>query len=223
MIPFIVVASGKGLRAGGDLPKQFQLLDEKPILYHTLHHLEAAGVKECVVVMDPSYEELMNPFFQQLEMSLTVVPGGDERFISVRNGLGEIPETAKWVGIHDGVRPFVSEKLMERLLEKVEGDEWDYVIPGNPLKDTIKEVKEGCIVRTRNRENLYGAGTPQFVRLSLYREGMEKNIMGTDDGMIIEAMGGRGVLVPNDDLNRKITTKEDLFLVPYMYQLFKKR
>ena len=223
MVPFIVVAGGKGLRAGGDLPKQFQLLEGKPILYHTLKSLEDAGVRECILVMDPSYTSHILPFIEGLKMSVAFVAGGAERYVSVGNGLAKIPPETQWVAIHDGVRPFISKELMERLMEKVEEGEWDYVIPGNPLKDTIKEVHEGQITGTRDRSCLYGAGTPQFVRLSLYREGMAKKMTGTDDGMVVEAMGGRGALVLNDDLNRKLTTAEDLSLAPLMYQLFKER
>ena len=56
----------------------------------------------------------------------------------MKNGIDKVPPGISWVGIHDGVRPFVSKELIQKLLEEVATNEWDYVIPGNPLKDTIK-------------------------------------------------------------------------------------
>ena len=214
MIPFIVVAGGLGKRLGSTEPKQYFLIDGKPILYHTVETLVKAGVKECILVLDPIYEEKTRGFLEPLRPSIEIkyAENGKARQDSVKNGLDLLPKGTKWVAIHDGVRPFISRKLVEQLLIEIEKGQC--VIPVIPLKDTIKKVENNRVVKTLDRDFLYGAGTPQIVDLDFYKKALQKmnNYQMTDDASLIEAAGGKVVTVLNDKENIKITTPFDLII-----------
>jgi len=214
MIPFVVVAGGLGKRLGGCQPKQYLLIKGKPILYHTIEALVKAGVKECVLVLDPYYQEKAALFLEPLKATIEIkyAVNGTERQDSVQNGLALLPKDTKWVAIHDGVRPFVSKELIEQLLLK--RDEGQCVIPVSPLKDTIKKIENERVVETLNREFLYGAGTPQIVDLVFYKKALQKmkNYQMADDASLVEASGGQVVTVINDEENIKITTPFDLIM-----------
>ena len=214
MIPFIVVAGGLGKRLGVDEPKQYLLLNGKPILYRTIEALVQAGVKELILVLDPQYEEKARKFLEPLAANIEIkyAGNGKERQDSVKNGLALLSEDTKWVAIHDGVRPFVSKKLVAKLLFKM--TEGQCIIPVTPLKDTIKKIDNEKVVETLNREFLYGAETPQIVDLDFYKKALKEmnNFQMTDDASLVEAAGGKVVSVINDEENIKITTPFDLII-----------
>ena len=214
MIPFVVVAGGLGKRLGAGKPKQYLLINGKPILYHTIEALVKAKVKECILVLDPHYQEeaalFLTPLKDTIEIKYAV--NGKERQDSVQNGLALLPENTKWVAIHDGVRPFVSKELIECLLAKRKAAEC--VIPITPLKDTIKKIKNEQVIETLDRTFLYGAGTPQIVDLAFYKKALlkMKNYEMTDDASLVEVAGGQVATVVNDEENIKITTPFDLII-----------
>lgn len=215
MIPFIVVAGGLGKRFGSIEPKQYFLIDGKPILYYTVETLINIGVKECILVLDPIYEERTRGFLEPLTPNIEIkyAKSGESRQNSVKNGLNLLPEGTKLVAIHDGVRPFISKKLVKRLLFEIKKGQC--AIPVTCLKDTIKKIKSNRVVKTLNRNFLYAAGTPQIVDLDFYKKALQKmnNYKMVDDALLIEATGGKVITVPNDEENIKITTPFDLIII----------
>lgn len=229
-IPVIVVAGGVGQRALAPKPKQYMTIGKegKPILYYTLKYLQEALVEEVILVIDLSYKDFMEAFLTEMKimMKITIVAGGKDRRASVESGLKALKGNPTWVGIHDGVRPFVSPELIKRLedrIEAMEAEGCDYVLPLISLKDTIKELTPEQGLKTKDRSVLYGAGTPQIVRLSKIKEALKKGVSGTDEGEILEKIGSKGLFVDNDEENFKITTPRDFRLANLTLEIFEER
>ncbi len=213
---YIVVAGGQGRRFGGDIPKQYALAGGKPILWHTIHQLSQAGIREVILVMDLSYQELAEGFLRELPVSIRYIQGGEERMVSVLRGLEAVPGEG-WAAIHDSVRPMVSPDLLKRLADAAREEEDVYgVVPVLPIADTVKErdPKSGRILRTLDRSRLIRAGTPQLVHIPTYlpllREAIAKGGMHTDDAGILEAGGFQVAGVAGDEDAFKITGPADL-------------
>ena len=145
--------------------------------------------------------------------------GGAERFLSVYQALQFLKKKSEEgiLFIHDAARPFFTEDLLERLLEKTGSA--SAVIPGVPVKDTIKRVEGGVVQESLKRTGLYAVQTPQVFLFSLLYEAYQdffvqrekREILITDDAMLIEAFSEEQVyLISGEEQNRKITVKEDL-------------
>lgn len=218
----IVLAAGQGKRMGSDVAKQYLLLRGRPVLYYTLRNFEESPVDEIVLVTGKDQiayckKEIVEKFgFRKVK---TIVAGGRERYHSVAKGL-----EAAWcdyVLIHDGARPFVTRKMIERGIEAVQ--QYDACIMGMPVKDTIKISDDsGFAVDTPNRNSVWQIQTPQIFSFSLiksvYEELIlkeedlkEKGIVVTDDAMVVELFSEKRVkLVEGSYDNIKLTTPEDL-------------
>lgn len=209
-IPFIVVAGGKGLRMGSEVPKQYIRIAGKPILIHTLEQLALAGVERVVLVMELSYRKELEPHLKGLGLELTLVEGGSDRITSVRNGLSALEPEDEWVAIHDGVRPLVDPELLDRLWDGRIGVSG--VVPILPVKDTVKRVIGGKVVGTVDRQDLYRVGTPQLVLVRDYRKALEqrKDKPFTDDAGILEESGYTVLGVIGSEDGFKITDPSDL-------------
>lgn len=198
--------------------KQFLPLDGIPILARTLLALSKGGaVQSLVVVVPPGEEargmELIHRF--QIPVEAEVVEGGAERQESVYLGLQRAKPITDLVVIHDGVRPFVSQELLQACLREAEA--WGAAVAAIPVKETIKEVdEEGLILGTPERRRLWAAQTPQVFRYDLiveaHRRAREEGFVGTDDAALVERLGVKVKVVLGSPDNIKITTPEDLVL-----------
>jgi 2-C-methyl-D-erythritol 4-phosphate cytidylyltransferase len=213
----IVLAGGTGRRMGSPTSKQFLLLDNKPILVHTLQVFEECKPVDGIylVVNHKDLTVIQEEVLEQYRFNkiMKLVIGGRLRQDSVRNGIEAIDEPCDIVLIHDAARPFVSPSFIEKSIFLMEM--YDAIIPALPMRDTIKVVsKEGFVVKTLERDALWNIQTPQTFKYDLiskaYREGMAKKLFGYDDSTFIEHMGKKVKVVEGSPYNIKITTPEDL-------------
>ncbi len=213
----IIPAAGLGIRMGSNIPKQFLLLDGKPILHHTLSVLDQCSVVDEIVLVVS--EEEMGQAQQQIQDShpkvTKVITGGKERQDSVGKGLQSLDSETDIVVVHDGVRPFVSPDLIRETVEAAR--DFGAAITAIPVSDTIKKVNEGGLVeRTVDRSGLWRVQTPQTFQVSLLKKAFEKaqadNFYGTDESSLIEYLGREVKVIPGSEFNIKITRSEDLVL-----------
>ena len=208
-ITAIIPAAGRGQRMGADRPKQYLPLGGRPILWHVLSRLEASPLVTDIVLVVRS--EDMDYCRRELSTSKVsaFVPGGAERSASVYRGLQETQ--ADMVLVHDAVRPFISEALLERVVAATR--EHGAALPALPVVETVKEVADGRVVGTPQRERLWQAQTPQgFERELLLRayHAAGTDAVATDDAALVERLGHAVCVVPGEADNRKLTTPEDL-------------
>lgn len=221
----VVLSAGKGTRMNADVPKQYLMLEGRPVLCYSLQAFQQSRIEEIILVSgrgDVEYcrREIVKKFgFTKVK---AVVPGGEERYNSVYCGLAELaglPEPPDYVMIHDGARPFVDQAIIERCAEAVEQSR--ACVAGMPVKDTIKIADEHQFaVETPKRNLVWQIQTPQVFSFPLiyqaYQELLEReadgnNIFVTDDAMVLEKVMGEQVqLVEGAYRNIKITTPEDL-------------
>ncbi len=217
----IVLAAGRGTRMGTDMPKQFLEVNGYPILYYTLKAFEEfEAVSEVVLVCsggDIEYckREIAEKY--HLRKVKHIVPGGAERNDSVLEGL-RCCGMCDYVMIHDGARPMVDEALLNRSLSAVR--EHKAVICAMPVKDTIKKIdKDGKVLETPDRAQLYQVQTPQTFQYDIIREAYEKMAEDivrkvTDDAMVLEQYGSLPVYYAEGSYrNIKVTTPEDMLIL----------
>jgi 2-C-methyl-D-erythritol 4-phosphate cytidylyltransferase/2-C-methyl-D-erythritol 2,4-cyclodiphosphate synthase len=217
----IIVAGGKGLRAGGELPKQYQPLGGEPLLRRTLKafcmHPEIDKVQ---VVIGDGHEALYAEAARHLPKLLPSVRGGTERQVSVRLGLGALAERRpQKVLIHDAARPFVSAETITSVLAAL--DSRDGAIAAVPVADTLKRSENGEISATVSREGLWRAQTPQGFRFEviheLHQRFAERQDM-TDDAALCEEAGISVGLVEDQPTNMKITRPSDFLLAEQLLE-----
>ncbi len=194
----IVVAGGGGLRFGG--PKQFEDLHGRRVLDWSV----AAARDACdgVVVVVPADRVADEP---------GSVAGGPTRSASVRAGLAAVAADAEIVVVHDAARPLAGADLFHRTVAAVR-DGADAAIPGVPVTDTVKQVEDGRVVATIDRSRLVAVQTPQAFRASVLRRAHAAEPEATDDAALVEALGGRVVVVDGDPRNLKLTSPDDLLV-----------
>jgi 2-C-methyl-D-erythritol 4-phosphate cytidylyltransferase len=218
----LIAAAGRGKRLGAEKNKVYLPLKGKPLLAYTIEVFLKTDLFPLVgVIIAPGEEdifckEIYTPFFSG-DRRIFTVAGGAERQVSVFNGLKalkqkEIPEDAI-VCIHDGARPLVKESLIREVCREALLN--GAAITGVPLKDTIKEVDRGLIVRnTPPREQYMAVQTPQCFKFSVlwqaHEKAAEKNYTGSDDSTLVEHLGVKVTVVPGSYENLKITTPFDL-------------
>ncbi|MBB3114263.1 2-C-methyl-D-erythritol 4-phosphate cytidylyltransferase [Paenibacillus phyllosphaerae] len=211
----VVVAAGRGTRMGTAESKQYLLLQDKPVLVHTLEIFESmAEIREIALVVGSMDVERCEALVAQYGLSKVraVVAGGSERQHSVLRGLHALD--TEWVMVHDGVRPLVSPAAVRACAAAAQQSE--AAVLAVPVKDTIKQVnEEGVIVATPDRRSLWAIQTPQAFRRALLLEAHEKaadsGFVGTDDAVVVERFGGVPVVVAEGEYtNIKITTPEDM-------------
>ncbi len=139
-----------------------------------------------------------------------MVEGGATRSESVRRGIAAVPADAEVIVVHDAARPFAGAALFERVLAAV-AEGADGAVPGVPVADTVKQVDAaGVVVATPERARLVAVQTPQAFDAAVLRRAHASGAEGTDDAALVEAIGGKVVVVAGEPLNRKITVPDDL-------------
>lgn len=210
----VVVAAGKGSRFGGDLPKQFSLLGDRPVLMHTVIRLArsmpAANITIVLSEAYVTYWERMCEIYGFV--SPRVVVGGETRWESVRNAvnsLGAAPDDI--IMVHDGVRPMVETKMMHRILDATK--DAAAVIPVVPLTDSLRELDGDTGSHAIDRSQLVAVQTPQAFRAENLLEAYKLDYRPefTDDASVYEAAGyGSPTLVDGSSTNIKITRPRDI-------------
>lgn len=209
----IILAGGKGLRMGADLPKQFLLLAGKPVLMHTLEAFhQADSTTELILVLPLDHQAYWKELCMRHAFTLmhTIVTGGNVRFESVRNGLALVTEESL-VAVHDGVRPLVKPTLIAKCFEAAADK--GAVIPVFELTESIRRI-EGDRSRAEDRSLFRSVQTPQTFRSELLKKAYEQAFKSefTDDASVVEAAGCEIALVEGHRENIKITTPQDLLL-----------
>ena len=206
----LIVAGGKGLRMGSDLPKQFLPIGGKPVLMHTIEAFHHFDRTMKIILVLPQEQQT---YWQELcakhsfVIEHTVVDGGETRFHSVKNGLACV--NSGLVGVHDGVRPFVSPEVIKRCYELAAIKK--AVIPVIDVVETVRHITEtGSETVSRNDYKL--VQTPQVFDAELLKQAyaQEYTPFFTDDASVVEAMGIPVCLVGGNRENIKITTPFDL-------------
>ncbi|MDR1998070.1 MAG: 2-C-methyl-D-erythritol 4-phosphate cytidylyltransferase [Candidatus Margulisbacteria bacterium] len=209
-IALLVAAGGSGRRFGQPGGKQLFIYRDKPLLIHTLEKFKDRVAQLIVVLRAQDLAAFQEQLAKYALGRIDLAAGGAERCDSVRNGLAVLRADITHVFVHDGARPHVSPELFDRL--RREAEIYDAVIPVLPVTDTIKVVKDGAVVLTPKRSDLYAAQTPQcFRRKTILQAYAEIDPSGcTDDAMLVEKLGVTVHTVPGDPENIKITRPADL-------------
>jgi 2-C-methyl-D-erythritol 4-phosphate cytidylyltransferase / 2-C-methyl-D-erythritol 2,4-cyclodiphosphate synthase len=211
----VIVAGGSGLRAGGGLPKQYQLVGGKPVIRWTLEaFLNHPLISRVQTVIGIGHEALFAEATKGLTALLPPVTGGGTRQDSCRAGIEAcaVYEPSK-ILIHDAARPFLSPDLISSVISEL--DHAPAVIPGLPVADTMKYAPSGMIERTVDRASLWFVQTPQGFRyeqiLSAHRQALaDGNVSFTDDAAVAEYAGMKVQIVAGEQKNRKLTTSHDI-------------
>lgn len=211
----IIVAGGKGMRMGSELPKQFIPVAGKPVLMRTIERFyQYSHDLNIIVVLPQSQQSFWSNLCRQYHFSIhhTIVNGGDTRFASSKNGLSAIPANTKGlVAIHDGVRPFVSADVIGRCFDKARNS--GAAIPTIPVIDTLRQVniKNGDTV-TVDRSLFRAVQTPQVFDITLACRAFSQSYRDsfTDDASVIENLGVKISMVEGNRENIKLTTPFDL-------------
>lgn len=218
----IIVAGGKGLRMGSDIPKQFLPVGGKPVLMRTLERFrEYSPTLQIILVLPKAQQDYWRQLCQQYQFPLPVeegvrggsyllADGGETRFHSVQNGLALIPDDAEGVvGVHDGVRPFPSIEVIRNCYETAR--EKKAVIPVIPVVETVRHL-QGEVSVTVPRNDYRLVQTPQCFDIQLLKAANRQpyNDGFTDDASVVEAFGFAITLVEGNRENIKITTPYDL-------------
>lgn len=214
----IVLAAGKGRRMGTEIPKQFLHIHDKPVLFYSLNVFQQHNdIDEIVLVVSEEYksyciEEILEKY--GITKVSAIVEGGAERYDSVIAGLSACSD-CKYVLIHDGARPCITEEIIDRSLDAVR--KYDACVVGMPSKDTVKIADDqGFISVTPPRKNVWNIQTPQVFSYELiynaYQTMQRKGMAGvTDDAMVIELLDAAKIrLVEGSYENIKVTTSDDI-------------
>ncbi|MFN3395227.1 MAG: 2-C-methyl-D-erythritol 4-phosphate cytidylyltransferase [Thermodesulfovibrionales bacterium] len=216
----IVPAAGAGKRFGSNKP--FHLLLDVPLIIWPLRVLNGVEqIEEIIPVLKESDMEKGVELFERFNLSKIkrIAPGGKERQDSVYNALRLIKDKKSLILIHDGARPLIDDNL---IIETIRGlGDYDGIITGVPVKDTIKEVRpsggDNIVIRTPNRETLWAIQTPQVFRYEIlmkaYEEAMNKRFYSTDDAALVESISGRIKVIMGRYDNIKVTTPEDIAVI----------
>jgi 2-C-methyl-D-erythritol 4-phosphate cytidylyltransferase len=212
----LVPAAGGGARMGAEIPKQYLLLLERPLLWHTLAALCAVPALTRVFVVISSDDRHWEAHdWSAFDGRLEVLRcGGATRAESVTNGLRAIAGRVAaddWMLVHDAARACLTAAHVEALIDAVRADPVGGIL-ATPVADTLKRGADGAIAATVPRENLWQAQTPQMFRHALLLKALEGASAVTDEASAVEALGLRPRLVAADATNLKVTYPLDLHL-----------
>lgn len=220
----VIPAAGRGVRAGGDRPKQYQSIGGKPMIRHTLERLAAhpriAGIVVALAAGDTAFEGVEAVGGKPLRTAT----GGGERSDSVLAGLLALPASVPdeaFVLVHDAARPCVRAADITRLIE--DASQRDGGLLGAPLRDTLKRADAGChSVATEPREGRWRAFTPQMFRRGELTRALRlaagAGIVVSDEAMAMERAGIAPLLVEGSEDNIKVTTPADFALAEYLLE-----
>lgn len=213
----LIVAAGRGLRFGGDVPKQFRPINGRPLLSWTVAAFENTSIITDIVLIVPqefllfANEQVVEPFgFQKVRK---IVVGGETRRDSVCRGLKSLSISTRFVAIHDGARPVVASEDIERVMREAMNNR--AAILARAATDTVKRAEGGFILATLERSKIFLAETPQAFQYDLIMSAFEQaggsdNV--TDDAALVEKLGFKIKIVEPRYLNIKVTEEVDLIL-----------
>ena len=207
----IIVAGGKGLRMGGELPKQFIAIGSKPVLMHTIEAFYEYDQQMNIIVVLPSsfrdyWQQLCNE--NRFEIPHIIADGGESRFHSVKNGLKFVHEGI--VAVHDGARPFVSKALISRIFQLA--NTHSAVIPVTDVTDSLRQINDDNQSNIIDRSKIKQVQTPQVFDYHTLADAYETEYCNTftDDASVVEHKGTSIHLTQGEITNIKITTPFDL-------------
>lgn len=216
----IIVAGGKGLRMGTDIPKQFLPIGGKPVLMRTLERFrEYSEALQIILVLPKDQQDYWKGLCKEYNFNVEYIlaDGGQTRFHSVQHGLAFIPDDAEGVvGVHDGVRPFPSIDVIQRCYETAR--ETKAVVPVVPVVETIRKI--GITSHTVPRNDYRLVQTPQTFDIQLLKAANQQPYKDdfTDDASVVESYGQTITLVDGNRENIKITTPFDLKIASLLVQ-----
>jgi len=225
----IIPAGGSGKRMQGTLSKQYLLLNGIPVLVHTLRIFQKSPkIDEIFLIVPENDIEYARQHIVEkygITKVSRILEGGRERQDSVRNGINALGRDDDIVVIHDGVRPFVTEEIVQAAF--LEASRGKAVTVGVPVKDTVKSVDgQGWVTETPDRKSLWLIQTPQaFTRdviKKAYEDAYRENYYGTDDASLVERTGVNVKVIHGSYDNIKITTKDDIVLAEILMKRLKK-
>lgn len=215
----IVVAGGSGLRMGTELPKQFLVLNNLPILFHSILAFYRYNPQIKIIVVAPkshfkTIAQLQNNYGFNIPFSLAA--GGETRFLSVKNGLAQVPENAL-VGIHDAVRPMVSQSTITKAYQSAMDN--GNGIPVVDVIDSLRQVKNNTN-QAVNRSEYRIVQTPQVFKSTNIKQAFDAATHHnfSDDASVAEANQQLIFLTEGNKQNIKITTPEDLKIAEFFVQ-----
>jgi 2-C-methyl-D-erythritol 4-phosphate cytidylyltransferase len=220
MLTAIIVAAGDSRRMGFD--KLFATIAGRPVIAHTIHAFERAGCVGGIIVVareDRLAEIKKIVRDEKLKKAQSIIPGGKHRQDSVRAGLDHLDAATKYVAVHDAARPLITAEQIELVLEHCRIHAAASL--AEPISDTLKYADaEFFVIGSVDRHQLYAMQTPQIFERRLiedaYRAVYAENSSVTDEVSAVERLGRKVVLVPNKDLNFKITYPRDLALAEFV-------
>lgn len=219
----IIPAAGYGKRFSPNVKKQFYTIFDKPVLYWTIKNMVSAYAFD-EIVLGINYDDLdgVKDILKELDVCVPVkyAQGGAERSETVRNAVAE--SSADICVIHDGVRPFVSKRIAEQVINKAIAT--GAAICALPVRDTVKRVIDGVITDTVSRDNLYLAHTPQAFKREVILKALntvsDKGVDITDDASACEYCGIDVGIIPSDYENIKVTYAEDIDIIETLMKKF---
>jgi len=207
----ILACGGKGKRLKEDVDKAFVKVAQLPLFYYSYRVFEGQrNISKIIIVARKKYFSLVKRYIK--DERVIIKEGGSQRKVSVYNGLVSLDKDIDYVIIHDGARPFVDARMVNRLMKLVV--RFKAVIFGLRAKDALKIVRGGFVERTINRENLYIIQTPQAFERNLLLKAYHRfeELFVWDDAQLIEFMGKPVKVIDGSIFNIKITYPEDLLL-----------
>lgn len=217
-VDVIIPAAGTGRRFGGQTPKQYLLLQGKPIIAHVIDFFSEQSLVERITVAVHPEDHLWRRLGVFEDPKVRVVHGGEARFQSVLlslESLSELCRSQDWVLVHDAVRPCLSESEFTDLIETCRDSEVGGLL-GTPVVDTLKIVQADIVQSTLPREQVWKAQTPQMFRYGRLKEALnaviDQDTQVTDEASAIEGLGYHPIMVKGKSTNLKITRPEDLEL-----------
>lgn len=216
MLTVIITAGGIGKRLGSDIPKQFLVLKDKPVLMHTLeafHQYDAQT--ELLLTLPADWLDYWRELCEKYDFTLKhqVITGGAERFHSIKNALEYAG--GEQIAVHDGVRPLIDSQTIDRVVQAARKS--GAAIPVMAVKESLRNVRNGQS-RAVTRSEYVSVQTPQVFEAKLLKKAYElvyhQGI--TDDASLVELLGMEITLVEGSERNFKITTLEDLILADFL-------
>lgn len=208
----LLPAGGRGLRAGGETPKQFQrLLDARSLLEWTVDRFLGLDLFSHIVVILPGDQIERWKGLRERDARVSLVEGGTQRWLSVKNGFESLPAGVGGVLVHDVARPYFSRSLIDACLAGLA--EGRCAIAALPCTDTIKQIEGEKVRRTLDRSELIQVQTPQAFPAEVLRRAyasITPEFSPTDEAALVESVGCEVEWVRGSEWNRKITAPEDM-------------
>ena len=215
----VIAAAGAGRRIGPDAGKLDIEVRGRPLLFYSLEAFQSAeSITSIVLAVGEDVVDRWSPpncWELGITKAKVTLRGGSTRQESVRLALERISEGDELVVVHDGARPLVKPEFIDRMVEEL--SDYDGIVPGLPLTDTVKEIaRDRMVLRTLDRKDLVAVQTPQVFPLEVLRRAHERAVVegleATDDASLVELTGGSVKIIAGDRTNLKVTYPEDLVI-----------